>query len=150
MITHILVGVDGSAASRHAAHQALALAEQLKAKVTLLFVLETPPVLPVGPLSGYVVTAPARTPEDIERARRELAELVAERPGVVCERRVETGPHAAETLCDFAGKQSVDLLVVGARGRNAGARWLLGSTSDRVVHHAPCPVMVVRDGHPQG
>jgi nucleotide-binding universal stress UspA family protein len=37
-----------------------------------------------------------------------------------------------------------DHVVVGARGLNAGTRWLVGSVSDRVVHHAHCPVTVVR------
>ncbi len=143
MITHVLIGVDGSPASKHAANYGFALAEQAQAKVTLAFVLESPPVIPVGPLSGYVMTSPPKTEADVARARDELGELTKEHPKVPCETRVELGT-AAETLCDLAGKVGADLVVVGARGRGAGARWLLGSVSDRVVHHAPCPVLVVR------
>lgn len=143
MLQHIVIGVDGSANSRNAAHYGLGLAEQTGAKVTLVFVLETPEVIPVGPLSGYLTTAPPQTERDLERARLELDELAKERPQVKCEKRVEPG-HAAETLCELAGKLDADLLLVGARGLGAGRRWLLGSVSDRVTHHAPCPVLVVR------
>lgn len=144
MLSHILVGVDGSPASRRAATYAFSLAEQTKARVTVVFVLESPPVIPVGPLSGYVMTGPPKTERDIELAREELKELTKEHPAVPCERRVELGTPA-ELLCDLAARLSADLVVVGARGRGAGARWLLGSVSDRIVHHAPCPVLVVRD-----
>jgi len=148
MISHILIGVDGSPSSRHAAHYGLSLAEQTNAKVTLLFVLETPPVIPIGPLCAYVMTAPPRTEEDLQRARAELAELAKERPQITTDARVELG-HPADVLCEVAGKLGVDLLLVGARGLATGARFLLGSVSDRVVHHAPCPVLVVRERQTQ-
>lgn len=144
MVSHILLGVDGSPSSKRAATYALSLAEQVKARVTVVFVLESPPVIPVGPLSGYVMTAPPKTEQDLENAREELTELTREHPSVPCERRVELGAPA-ELLCELAGKLNANLIVVGARGRGAGARWLLGSVSDRIVHHAPCPVLVVRE-----
>ncbi len=143
MITHLLIAVDGSPTSRHAATQGFGLARQTGAKVTLLFVLETPPVIPIGPLSGYVMTAAPRTDADLERARQELAEL-AKDAGVTTDVRVELGVPA-DVICEIAEKLSVELIVVGAHGMGAGTRWLLGSVSDRVVHHAPCAVMVVRE-----
>lgn len=143
MIEHLLIAVDGSPSSHHAANQGFGLARQTQAKVTLAFVLESPPVIPVGPLSGYVVTAPPRTQADLERAREELKTL-AKDAGVPVETRVELGAPA-DVLCELAERLNVDLLVIGARGLSAGTRWLMGSVSDRVVHHAPCPVLVVRD-----
>lgn len=119
------------------------MARQTGAKVTLAFILESPPVIPVGPLSGYVVTSPPRTQADLDRAREELSSLAKE-AGVPVDSRVELG-NPADRLCELAEQLSVDLLVIGARGLTAGTRWLMGSVSDRVVHHAPCPVLVVRE-----
>lgn len=143
MIQHVLIAVDGSPSSHHAANQGFGLARQTGAKVTLAFVLESPPVIPVGPLSGYVMTSPPRTDADLEKARAELKTL-AQNAGVPVETRVELG-SPADVLCELADRLNVDLLVIGARGLSTGTRWLLGSVSDRVVHHAPCPVLVVRD-----
>jgi nucleotide-binding universal stress UspA family protein len=144
MIQHLLIAVDGSPSSHHAANQGFGLARQTNAKVTLAYVLEAPPVIPVGPLSGYVMTAPPRTDADLERARAELQSLAREAKDVPVETRVELGVPA-DVICELAERLSVDLVVVGARGLNAGTRWLMGSVSDCVVHHAPCPVLVVRE-----
>lgn len=144
MVQHLLIAVDGSSSSHHAANQGFGLARQTGAKVTLAYVLESPPVIPVGPLSGYVMTAPPRTDADLERARAELKSLAKEAQGVTVETRVELGVPA-DVLCELAERLSVDLIVVGARGLTPGTRWLMGSVSDRVVHHAPCPVLVVRE-----
>jgi nucleotide-binding universal stress UspA family protein len=47
-------------------------------------------------------------------------------------------------IIDEAEKEGVDLILMGTRGMNAVDRWLLGSVSTKVVHHAPCNVLVVR------
>jgi nucleotide-binding universal stress UspA family protein len=144
MLSHVLIGVDGSHESKYAASFGLSLAEQTGARVTLVYVLESPAVIPVGPLSGYVMTTAPRSPEDLQRAKVELDDLVKEMPNVHCEKRVVPGAPA-ETLCDLARDLQADLLVLGDRGLGASRRFLLGSVTDRVVHHAPCAVMVVRE-----
>jgi nucleotide-binding universal stress UspA family protein len=143
MVKHIVIGVDGSKESLEAARYGQGLAEQLGSQVTLVFALEPPQVIPVGPLSGYVMTSTPRSDEDMKKAQKLLDELVAERPKVPTTARVELG-KAADTLCDLAGQLGADLLIVGSRGLSAGRRLILGSVSDRVVHHAPCPVLVLR------
>ena len=143
MVKNILVAVDGSKPSVDAAHFAMGLAEQTSAKLTFLFVIETPQVIPVGPLSGYVTTSAARSQEDVKKAEA-IVELIAkERPTLQVTTRVELG-QPVEVICELAKTLASDLVVVGARGHNAAQRFLLGSVSDRVVHHAPCPVLVVR------
>jgi nucleotide-binding universal stress UspA family protein len=143
MISHILVGVDGAEASQHAARFALDLAKQTSSRVTLLFVLEPPRLLPLGPLDSFVEIRGSDR-EHIEAGHRMLDDIAtAFSPQEVrIDRLVEVG-HAADTLCDQAEKLGADLIVVGARGPRPG-RWLLGSVSDRVVHHAKRAVAVVR------
>jgi nucleotide-binding universal stress UspA family protein len=143
MVERILVAVDGSKSSRGASRFALALARQAKAKVTLLAVLPLPDVLPMGPLSGYAVVRPAVSDEDSRAIEGRLREVSSDYPDVEVERRVEMGA-VADTIIDVAAQLNADLIVMGARGLGPGRRFLLGSVSDRVVHHAHCPVTVWR------
>lgn len=143
MVKKILVAVDGSKPSVEACHFAMDLAKQTQSELTFLFVIETPQVIPVGPLSGYVTTSQARSDEDVAKAEAIVEQIAKERPGLAIGTRVEMG-EPVDTICEVAKSLGVELLVVGARGHNAAQRFLLGSVSDRVVHHAPCPVLVVR------
>lgn len=143
MLRHILIAVDGSGPSRHAARFGLTLAQQTGARATLLTVLQPPEVIPVGPLQGYVVTHKGTPEAEVKQVHDLLATIAGEFPEVKKETMVELG-SAADTICDFAAHQGVDLVVLGSRGLGPGRRILLGSVSDRVVHHAPCPVVVWR------
>ncbi|MFI5227209.1 MAG: universal stress protein, partial [Candidatus Limnocylindrales bacterium] len=69
---------------------------------------------------------------------------VLDRPGVTIEQRVLHG-RAGTAIVEEATALNADLVVVGSRGHSQLASMLLGSTSDEVVDHAPCPVLVVRD-----
>lgn len=71
------------------------------------------------------------------RARRE-----AEAAGLAVEVDVRPG-HAADLIVRCARERDADLLVVGHKGHFLGD-YLLGSTADRVAHHAHCPVMIVK------
>lgn len=143
MIRHILVAVDGSESCRKAARFAHDLAQQTQARITLLFVLEPPRALPVAFMDAEVITGSQRTPREVEAVRRMLDELAADLPQAQVEKVVEMGP-AADTILAQAEALGADHIVVGARGLSAGSRWLVGSVSDRVVHHARLPVTVVR------
>jgi nucleotide-binding universal stress UspA family protein len=143
MVQNILVGFDGSTASREAAEFAMKLAAQTKARVTLLFVVELPQIIPIGALSGFVPTSPPQSDDNVRHAEQLIATVRADHPEIDVATRVEAGTPA-EMICEVAAALRSDLVVVGARGHNAARRLLLGSISDRVVHHAPCPVLVVR------
>lgn len=143
MLEHILVAVDGSPPSRHAARFAFSLARQVKAKVTLLTVLPLPTVLPLGPMSGYAILSPGMSDEMKGQLLGKLDEIAAEAGGVEFERVLETGA-IVDTIVEYAQKHAADLIVIGARGLGAGSRLMLGSVSDRVVHAAHCPVTVWR------
>jgi nucleotide-binding universal stress UspA family protein len=51
---------------------------------------------------------------------------------------------ANEVICDIARKQSIDLIVLGSHGRTGIKRLLMGSVTESVIAHAPCPVLVVK------
>jgi nucleotide-binding universal stress UspA family protein len=70
-----------------------------------------------------------------------IAEVAAQAPGVIIHPVVAEG-NAARVLLDAA--KGADLLVVGSRGHSGFAEALLGSVGQRCVHHAECPVVVVR------
>lgn len=144
MIQHIAIAVDGSVPSRHAARYGLSLAAQANAKVTLLSVLPPVEVLPLGPLSGYVPLSLPRSDEDIQKIKALFAEIASEHTTVKVTHAVELGP-VSETICVWAEHHGVDLIVLGARGLGVARRLLLGSISQQVVQHAPCPVLVWRE-----
>jgi nucleotide-binding universal stress UspA family protein len=60
-------------------------------------------------------------------------------------RRVEVGDPGG-AICTVARDIDADVIVLGSRGRGVVKRVLLGSVSEYVLHHAPCPVLVVRQG----
>lgn len=142
MLKHILVAVDGSQSARKAAKFAHDLASLTKAKLTLLFVLDSPTMLPLAPFDSVGIVGRPPGPEELEAANAMLAEVARDLPSAQVEKRVEIG-NPAQVIVEQAEKTGADHLVLGARGLGAAGRWLLGSVSDRVLHHAKIPVTVV-------
>lgn len=131
------VGFDGSFESHAAVEAARALAEVHDARLRVIDV-----VVPAMPGGAYPTYRPDW--DDLARLRREQAErLVADVVGELGDRAtaVVTIGDAADELA-HEGNQ-LDLLVVGSRGYGPLRRLLLGSTSRRLVHGAPCPVLVL-------
>jgi nucleotide-binding universal stress UspA family protein len=82
---------------------------------------------------------------DVDEHRRELDEAVAKLKALgVAAETIEAVGHPAESIVDEAERGGFDLIVVGSRGHHGIARFLIGSTSTRVVTHAHCDVLVVR------
>jgi nucleotide-binding universal stress UspA family protein len=144
-VRRIVVGVDGSPAAELALQHAIREAEAWDAELTAVA------AVPVGSGTGILAWLPAAV--DHEAVLRDVAEgldVVVDRalehhPRVTVRRHVLDGTGAA-LLTEFS--TAVDLVVVGSRGRGGFAGLLLGSTSQAVLHHASCPVMVVtRRGH---
>lgn len=138
MYRRILVGYDGSEASRKAFETACDLAAKHGAELFVLSVART-----------LDVADDVETEAVIENSRRYHRGLLAElRPaiaakGVKAHFEVGVG-HPAEQIIYDADRHDVDLIVVGHRGRSSFARLLLGSVSKQVVHYAGRAVMVVR------
>ena len=139
----VVVGVDGSDGSRKALRWAAAEAAARGDDLELVHVWEAPQAYaPLG-LGAYPLD-----PEPIQEVARGLLEgLVADArelaPGVEVQGELVEGPPA-QALLDHA--RTADLLVVGSRGLGGFKSLLLGSVSQQVVHHAPCPVVIVPEG----
>ncbi|MCL3861544.1 universal stress protein [Actinotalea sp. K2] len=139
-VRRIVVGVDGSPAAERALGAAIREAEVWGAELTAVA------GVPVGTGAGIMAWLPAAV--DHEAVLRDVAEgldvvvdrALADHPGIQVRRHVLDGTGAA-LLTEFS--TAVDLVVVGSRGRGGFAGLLLGSTSQAVLHHAVCPVMVV-------
>ena len=145
----VLIATDGSEGAVAAAQQALRLLAP-DASVLVLAVVETPADAGVGLDSGFggTVADPGVVEVEWEAGRthaddgvRRTVELLGSRAGV--ESRIEAGDPAT-AICEVAREEEVDVVVVGSRGHGFFRRALLGSVSSHVLHHAPCPVLVVR------
>jgi nucleotide-binding universal stress UspA family protein len=84
--------------------------------------------------------------QELADAREELDRTAATLTNATVEKRVEVGDISG-TIVRVAADAHVDVIVVGSHGRKGLERLLLGSTSEHVVRHAPCPVLVVREAH---
>lgn len=145
-IRTILVPTDFSPLSNRAVTYARRFAEHFAARLILLHVTE--PVT-YAPAYGRFDTV-----EELRAAKRvaaedSLAQLIAdsEPPGVKpvsCQAIVAEGDSAAETD-RIAREQLVDLIVIASHGFGGLTHLLLGSTTEKVMRHAPCPVLVVRE-----
>ncbi len=134
----ILVPADFSDCSRKALQYATALARQCQAEI-LLHVLEMPPV-PVQAFEAAFLEAPSE-----ESAEKELSEWQAQVESTAPVKTLVCSGSASPEIVRAADENNMDLIVIESHGRTGLARLLLGSTAERVVRHAPCPVRVVRE-----
>ncbi len=135
----ILVAVDGSPPSIHAAKMALDLARSTGSTLTVAYAV--PPVALPGEVPFTIVNEVAQA--DASRGGQVLAEVTRELGASGAQTLLLEGP-AAERIAETAEAQEFDLVVVGSRGRNAVARLFIGSVADRLVHICKKPVLVVR------
>jgi nucleotide-binding universal stress UspA family protein len=138
----IVVGVDGSDSSRDALRWAKAQADATGAELVAVTAWSYP-TASYPTMAGYV---PLGSPVDLEaESRTELETVVKETLGEVPVRLLVIEGHPAKALLDAA--HGATLVVVGCRGHGGFVGSLLGSVSQHVVAHAPCPVVVIR--HPK-
>jgi nucleotide-binding universal stress UspA family protein len=142
---HVLVATDGSPSSIAAARAA---ADLLRAAehVTLVTVLTEVPGDDAGGFEGSVYSAEEQDKlwkQELAEAGEELERTAAALTNAEIDKRIEIG-DVAGTVCRVAAELHVDVIVVGSHGRGAIERILLGSVSEHIVRHAPCPVLVVR------
>jgi nucleotide-binding universal stress UspA family protein len=141
----IVVGTDGSETATQAVRQAVDLAKEIGAKVELVSAYE-----PVSDqrLREERTEVPddlqwmVNPREDVDATLQEAAELAKEN-GVDVETYARQG-DPADAILDVAEEQNADLIIVGNKGMTGAKRFLLGSVPNKVSHHAPCSVLIIR------
>jgi universal stress protein A len=145
-VHHVLVPLDFSTYAEQALDYAIALAQKLQARVTLLHVIQPPAVVKVEggiwPSSTFLQDLEAAVTRDMEGY---LARVTA--AGLAGEIAVVHGVPFQEIL-DTAKARQVDLIIMGTHGRTGLSHVLLGSVAEKVVRLAPCPVLVARQPTP--
>lgn len=145
MFGSIVVGTDGSETAGEAVRQAIALARPLGAKLQIVSAYEP---VPDTRLREEATQAPTdlqwmvNPREDVEATLRDAAERATEE-GVEVETFARQG-DPADAILDVAEEKGSDLIVVGNKGMTGAKRFLLGSVPNKVSHHAPCSVLIIR------
>jgi nucleotide-binding universal stress UspA family protein len=141
----IVVGTDGSDTAKQAVREAIELARELRATVDVV--------------SAYEPVSNARLREELRAVPEDLQWMVSPREDVnaTLEQAAEEIRAAgvevqifaregdpADAILDVAEERGSDLIVVGNKGMTGAKRFLLGSVPNKVSHHAPCSVLIVR------
>jgi nucleotide-binding universal stress UspA family protein len=148
----IMVAIDGSKESMHAANCAIGVAKRYDAILVVLAVLpqelrydyeidQVDPEIPMTPVKGVV-----------ELSRMEIEDkwfTGIKKNALASNVRIETeiimeGKSIVSDIIEYSEKQSIDLIVIGTKGKTGLTRLLLGSVSQGVLAYAHCPVLLVR------
>jgi nucleotide-binding universal stress UspA family protein len=145
MFKSIVVGTDGSDTATQAVRHAVDLASAVGAKLQIVSAYE--------PVSGQRLAEERRdAPEDLQwainpredvDATLQSAAAIATEAGVAVDIYPRQG-DPADAILDVAEEREADLVIVGNKGMTGAKRFLLGSVPNKVSHHAPCSVLIIR------
>ncbi len=140
-LQNVLVPVDGSLSAIHAAEYASSIAGKYGAQVHLIHVID---------LNQYMnsfeqVSGSGYLPQEIMQAGKKILQAAQDRvdADVSCRQILEIG-RPAEKILSSADRIHADLIIMSSRGMSALKQALLGSVSQYVLLHAPCPVLIVK------
>jgi nucleotide-binding universal stress UspA family protein len=145
MFRSIVVGTDGSETATQAVRQAVDLARAVGAKLELVSAYEPVP-------EQRLREERRQAPEDLQwvinpredvDATLEAAAAVAREAEVTVDVYPRQG-DPADAILDVAEEREADLIIVGNKGMTGAKRFLLGSVPNKVSHHAPCSVLIIR------
>jgi nucleotide-binding universal stress UspA family protein len=144
----ILVPTDMSPPAEKAIRYASQLAEQFGGELCVVHVIEPVYPYPLDGMTYYPVSLPtdpnvARRPE-LEANLQERADKLAKEHRIKIKTEVRVG-NAYDQIVQAARDLEADLVVIATHGYTGLKHFLLGSTAEKVVRHAPCPVLVVRE-----
>lgn len=144
-IKRILYPTDFSDLADHARGYVEAMASEFGAKVTLMHVTFSPSYYEVAysyELSGDVTKIAEKTKKEAEKKLNELADKIREQ-GIEVDTVLTSGTPFVD-IVKTARASNVDMIILSTHGHGAMKHVLLGSTAERVVRKAPCPVLTVR------
>ena len=145
MFRSIVVGTDGSETAGKAVQEAVDLAKSVGAGVYVVSAYE--------PVPQARLRAEARqTPEDLQwmiNPREDVDATLSDAADLIRAAGVEVETFAregdpADAILDVAEERGADLIVVGNKGMTGARRFLLGSVPNKISHHAPCDVWIVK------
>ncbi|MBF0558124.1 MAG: universal stress protein [Nitrospirae bacterium] len=133
----ILIATDGSRYSDAATLKALDFARAYGSALSVVSVVDVP--------AEFIAEAPDAAEKMFDNARRYVGEVkqLAEAAGIKVDAFVKEG-EAFESIVSLAGDNKIDMMIMGSHGRTGLKRLLIGSVAEKVIGHAPCPVLVAR------
>jgi nucleotide-binding universal stress UspA family protein len=145
LFQRIVVGTDGSDTASEAVRQAIEVAKPLGASLEVVSAFEPVP-------QDRLREEASEIPGDIAYAvgpREDVNQVLESAAGPAREQGVEVNTHAregdpADAILDVAEETNADLVIVGNKGMTGARRFLLGSVPNKISHHAPCSVLIVR------
>lgn len=137
---HILLAVDFSSQDSQVAQKARNLSLQTGARLSLIHVLDNIP-MPDTPY-GTVIPLDTKIPYPMLETERQKLNEIADEFAINPDRRWLIWGEPRQEITHIAEQEKIDLIVVGSRGRH-GLALLLGSTANRILHHAKCDVLAV-------
>jgi nucleotide-binding universal stress UspA family protein len=147
-VTNVLLAYDGSAVALDAIERGVALLGPDHRFIALTVVPPAfVPSTPLSPMDNHPTLSDPALEEEVEQeehadAAKDLHALIT-KLGIEAETHVVIG-EPGPTICDAASELGADLLVIGSHGHGWLRRVFLGSASQHVLHHSPCPVLVIR------
>jgi len=144
MFSRILVAVDGSPFAERALAHAVDLSKKYEAKLLIVHVVLRR-FYAVTPSEAGVLATTVFVKEMESEGKKIIAKSdeFAKEAGVTYECRLLQGVPADE-IVRLAQAEKVDLIVLGSRGLTEVRAFILGSVSDKVTHHAKCPVLIIK------
>ena len=141
-LKQVLVPTDFSPLANKALKYALRFTEQSAARVTLIHVVETFPVI----MDGISTDHPMANGQDgkLEKSFRSLVKSLGAATNAKVKWTWRRG-LASHEIVEAARELDIDLIVIATHGYTGWKHFCIGSTAERVVRAAPCPVLVVRD-----
>ena len=133
----ILVATDGSKYSAVAVDKAIAFAKSYSGALVVVSIVDVP--------TEFYAEAPKAVEDMIQKAKEYTAAVKkrAEAAGVKAETFIGEA-EAYQAIVKLAAEQGVNMIVVGSHGRTGLRRLLMGSVTEKVIGHAPCPVLIVK------